>query len=136
MENNIAMKLNEVKSIINSMLKNDVNSGTYWITLDKINGVEWALVFAWIDEFDKEENTEYKRDTYRICGKIAFNNSAMQSDYDIDWLMPWYKDGEVAFTDNSIECEEDIGDAVSYWDKEWEAIKNNEELMTCMLNNE
>ena len=50
--------------------------------------------------------------------------------------MPWYKDGEVAFTDNSIECEEDIGDAVSYWDKEWEAIKNNEELMACMLNNE
>ena len=129
----MSIKLSDVKSTINSMLKNGVNSGTYWITLDKINGVEWALVFAWVDDFDKEENTEYKRDTYRICGKIAFNDSSMQSDYDLDWLMPYYKNGEVAFTDNSIECENDINHAVSYWDKEWEAIKNNEELMNCML---
>lgn len=132
----MSIKLSDVKSTINSMLKNGVNSGTYWITLDKINGIEWALVFAWVDDFDKEENTEYKRDTYRICGKIAFNDSYMQSDYDLDWIMPYFKGGEVAFTDNSIECEDDINHAVSYWDKEWEAIKNNEELMTCMLEEE
>ena len=126
------MTLNDVKSVVNDLIQKRDLSETYWITLKEESNVTWALVLAWCDGFDNEgDDKQFKFNSYRICGKIAFNNSYMQSDYELDWDMPWYEDGEVCFTDCSIEEEKDIARNFSYWEKEWEAIKNNEELMNC-----
>ena len=130
------MKLRDVQSTVKSLLQRRDLSETYWITLKEENNITWALVLAWCDGFDNENDEQFKFNTHRICGKIAFNNSYMQSDYDLDWDMPWYKDGDVCYTDCSIESEEDIARNFMYWEREWEAIKNNEELMTCMESND
>ncbi len=44
----------------------------------------------------------YPSDEDRPYVKIAFNDSSLQSDYEFDWNMPTYSDGEIAFVEISL----------------------------------
>lgn len=65
--------------------------GTYYHWLDS----NYALVFC--------------NDNDIIYGKVAYNNSALQCDFDFDWTMPYdEKTGEVYDTEVSITCAKDV----------------------------
>ena len=95
-----------------------------WIPLREQDGKTWALVFGWQDGYvDVGKLNEVCDNEYRVCGKIAYNDSALQCGYDIDWFMP--KDinsefSDVWDTENTIESASDIDDTlVDFWQLEW-----------------
>jgi hypothetical protein len=71
-------------------------------------GTGLYIVIGWGDGYEKAEpNTPNADDTYRICGKIAYQHSdnIMQCDYDWDWYMPYNKEtGDVDDTDGMVEA--------------------------------
>ena len=80
--------------------------GTYcwWLDQDE-NRNNWAIVLGWADGFEENPNDNNLDGTWRICAKLAYQpwNSAMQCDYDIDWLMPYDEEsGEVDDNEVSI----------------------------------
>lgn len=83
------------------------------------------MVFAWQDGFgDKYDDSQYHRGEYRICGKLAYNDSYMK-EYDMDWLMPYDEDtGEVYDTECSFEDMADAEQAALWWDECWEHIRS------------
>jgi len=119
------MNENEIRNMIKELLKSKDISETRWITLKKEEDKIWALVIAWQDEFEEEyeDGNEFLYGTYRICGKVAYNDSYMK-DYDIDWIMPIdTTTNDVYNTEVSLNCESDISYAISYWIECWEEIK-------------
>lgn len=64
---------------------------------------DWAIVLGWAqnDDVDGEENDSCKQVGYQLAVKIAFqqSNSGMQCDYDIDWLLPYDKNGDCEVAD-------------------------------------
>ena len=118
------MNLADIKEMISQLVKSRDLGETRWHVLKNVNGKTYALVMAWQDGFEKAENpNEYQYDTYRICGKVAYNDSSMK-EYDMDWIMPYDEEtGEVNDTECSLEGFEDISSAIAYWDKCWDEIK-------------
>ncbi len=98
---------------------------TGYVTLDVVDGKRWAIVIGWMDGFEDEGISDYKRDDCRLCGKVAYQstNSVMQ-EYDYDWLMPYDENtGEVWDTDTSIDSDGNIDSCIDWWLSEWEEIK-------------
>ena len=109
-------------------------STTTWVTLDNIDGKTFAVVFAWNDGFDNiKSDNPYINGEYRICGKIAFNDSYMK-EYDMDWLMPWFENGDVCDTEVSLESDRALTNTISFWEDEWKKIK--EDLLNGKLKTE
>lgn len=126
------MNEKEIRDIIKELLRTKDIGITGWHILKQFqdennNKITWALVFAWQDGFDSENGDEYKLDTYRICGKVAYNNGpAMMADYECDWNMPFKEDiYEDYDTECSIEAESDISSAISFWEECWSDIQKN-----------
>lgn len=119
----MSINTNEVHALLKEMVDFKDLSETKWIVLKQEGKKTWALVFGWQDGFDKENNpTPFQYETYRICGKIAYNDSTMK-EYDIDWLMPYNPDTESIWdTECSLEGG-DIANCCSFWEKEWNAIE-------------
>ena len=68
-------------------------------------GRKLCIVVGWLDGFDEApDGTSNADKTWRICGKIAYQpaNSAMQCDFDVDWLFPYYENGEADTTDIEV----------------------------------
>lgn len=82
-------------------------NGTYhWLLDTDENNNDWAIVLGWQDGFEPDETDDCMDGTYRLCAKLAYqpNNSLMQCDYDIDWLMPYDEEtGEVDDNEISID---------------------------------
>lgn len=80
--------------------------GTYhWILDMNDDKNDWAIVLGYNKGYDNTEQDEFSDGEYRLCLKLAYqpNNSIMQCDYDIDWLMPYNKEtGEVDDTEIAI----------------------------------
>lgn len=86
MDANITYDANIIYTISKSL-----NEGIYFHWLDS----KYALVFC--------------RDNDIIYGKVAYNDSALQCDFDFDWTMPYdEKRGEVYDTEVSITCAKDV----------------------------
>ena len=84
----MSININEVRVLLKEMVDFRELSETKWIVLKKEGKKTWALVFGWQDGFDPAKNpTPFQYENYRICGKLAYNDSAMK-EYDMDWLMP------------------------------------------------
>lgn len=120
----MSININEVRVLLKEMVDFRELSETKWIVLKKEGKKTWALVFGWQDGFDPAKNpTPFQYENYRICGKLAYNDSAMK-EYDMDWLMPSVPDTEDIWdTECSIEGEGDIANCCSFWEKEWSAIE-------------
>lgn len=70
------------------------------------------LVAALIKEDDK----------YVPAAKIAYNSDSLQSDYDYDWYMPSYKDGEVAYTEITL-SKNNFRGAAEWFYKEFKSME-------------
>lgn len=68
-----------------------------------------CLVLGWTKGY--EEGEKYQEiecgNLYTLCGKIAFNTDDLQCDYDWDWSMPVFADGDVMDTEIAISGVED-----------------------------
>ena len=103
--------IEEFIDAVEDMKKNKTNGTYHWILGEDANGNDWAIVLGWVDGFDIDENDDCMDGTYRLCAKLAYqsNNSIMQCDYDIDWLMPYDKEnGEVDDTEEPIYPKTDL----------------------------
>lgn len=96
------IKTEEIKQAVEFLLKE--KQGCYFKPLKIDNGNnKWGIVIGWGAGFDEKEKTSFSDREYRICSKIAYNNSALQCDYDIDFVMPYDKEtGEVYDTDAEL----------------------------------
>lgn len=109
----------EIRSFLKRVLDNYDTSCTWYYDLETHNGKRWALVAAWMDYEDEGE--------YKPYCKLAYQptNSMMQCDYDVDWMMPTDKDGDVDTTELCFGTAN--GEPNSYdidWIlKEWESYK-------------
>lgn len=111
-------------------LKNG-GEGTWYKRLGyTINDTELYLVIGLVSgkQFDSEDLEYYSTDDtgkYIICGKIAVNDSAMQSDYELDWLMPYNEDsGDVWDTDSSFSANPDYTQEAKDFINEFNIMKN------------
>lgn len=69
------------------------------------------------------KKTSFSDGEYRICSKIAYNDSALQCDYDIDFTMPYDKEaGEVY--DTNTELGTDFEAEALRLSKEFERVAN------------
>lgn len=96
------IKAEEIKQAVDFLLKE--KEGCYFKPLKIDNGNnKWGIVIGWGAGFDEKEKTPFSDGKYRICSKIAYNDSALQCDYDIDFTMPYDKEtDEVYDTDAEL----------------------------------
>ena len=66
----------------------------------------WFVVVGWSDGFDENEDGYFSDGTWQICSKIGYQKSGydfyMQTDMDIDFLMPCFENGDCYDTCSSI----------------------------------
>lgn len=97
--------IKEFTNAVADMRRTHNNNTYYWILGEDENNNDWAIVLGRSGGFEEDENDDCIDGTYRICTKVAYqpNNSIMQCDYDIDWLMPYNEEsGDVDDTEISI----------------------------------
>lgn len=98
----------QLKIAIDHMLETEVEGTYYWYldTTDEQNN--WAIVLGWMTYDGAEE----------LCVKLAYqpNNSLMQCDYDIDWLMPYDEEtGEVDDNELTVGKDEDTVEIINWF---------------------
>ena len=77
---NMKEKLPKIEKFLSTVISNEFD-GTYYMPLG-------ACALYLVACKDEEEGT---------IAKIAYNCDDLQCDYDLDWCMPVYKNGEVVF---------------------------------------
>lgn len=101
---NMKEKLPKIEKFLNQVIEEEFD-GVYYMPL----GAERLYLVACKDE---EEGT---------IAKIAYNCDDLQCDYDLDWYMPVYTNGEVAFVETTLEKKNVKLDA-KYFYKEFKAM--------------
>ena len=102
---------------VEDMKKTKSNGTYYWILGRDENNNDWAIVLGWADGFDEREDDDCTDGTWRLCVKLAYQpwNSAMQCDYDWDWMMPYDKvTGEVDDNEVSIYPNTDLAETIDW----------------------
>ena len=84
----------------------DNPTGTHYYDLDLDSGLHLV-----VGEYEDE-----------ICVKVAYNCGDLQCDYDYDWEMPLYKDGECAFVEDVLDENTDWNKEAQYLIKEAKAM--------------
>ncbi len=101
---NMKEKLPKIEEFLAKVI-NEEFDGVYYMPLGK----ERLYLVACKDE-DKE-----------TIAKIAYNCDDLQCDYELDWNMPVYKDGEVAFVETTLDKKNIKVDAKWFY-KEFKAM--------------
>lgn len=96
------IKAEEIKQAVDFLLKE--KEGCYFKKVFNAWGeYDWGIVIGWGAGFDENEKTPFSDGQYRICSKIAYNNSALQCDYEWDFKQPCNRfTGEVYDTDTEL----------------------------------
>lgn len=91
--------------------------GVAWLSMGKLkDGRELCLVFGWSSGYEKGEDYQKKvgDELWTLCSKLAVNIDDLQCDYEIDWYMPYYEDGDVCDTEMAVSKSFDL----DYYKKE------------------
>ena len=110
----------EIKAALPAAVQNMISQnepiGTYHWKIKHIKQNVWAIVLGYSDGFEPEPNNPYRKGDCNLCIKLAFqpNNSVMQCDYDIDWLMPYEDNGDVDDTELTLSEGDDLNEAVDW----------------------
>lgn len=102
----------------------------YWIIGEDDKGNTWAIVLGWQDGYEPEPDDDCMDGKWRICAKLAYqpNNSIMQCDYDVDWLMPYDEETmEVYDNEVSIYPNTDLQGVVNWLLECYDSYLNDEE---------
>lgn len=98
--------------------------GTYFYKLgySEFHDGIWAIAIGWSDGFDPNDTDGISDGNgFKVCAKLAYSDGYMQSDYDMDWIMPYDEEtGDVDDTDSAISANpEDALDYVAWLLKRW-----------------
>lgn len=117
------IKAEEIKQAVDFLLKEPNGCFFKKLLTDNDNNA-WGIVIGWSGGFDRHVATPFSDGEYRICSKIAINDSALQCDYEWDFTMPYDKETGEVF-DTSTELGTDF---------EAEALRLNKEFkeMECL----
>lgn len=116
------IKAEEIKQAVDFLLKE--KQGCYFKPLKIDNGNnKWGIVIGWGAGFDEQKKTSFSDGEYRICSKIAYNDSALQCDYDIDFTMPYDKETDEVY-DTDAELGTDFEAEALRLSKEFEEVAN------------
>lgn len=75
------------------------------------------IVIGWQGGFG-DTNSGIMDGDYRVCTKLAYNDSALQCDYDVDWVMPFDEEsGDVDDTECIYGGRSDIEYLFHHWEK-------------------
>ena len=76
----------------------------HWHLLTDDKSRRWSIVVGWSYGFDEDEDGYFSDGAWQICSKIAYEekDNAMQTDFDLDFTMPFDEDGFVYDTCSSI----------------------------------
>lgn len=99
----------------------------YWILPIDDDKNDWAIVLGYSNGFDENEQDEFTDGTWRLCAKFAYqpNNSMLQCDYNVDWLMPYDEvTGDVDDREVSIYPSTNLIETVDWLWKQYEDYKN------------
>lgn len=96
------IKAEEIAEAVEFLLKE--KQGCYFKKVfSDLEGCAWGIVIGWGAGFDENEKTPFSDGQYRICSKIAHNDSALQCDYEWDFKQPCDRfTGEVYDTDTEL----------------------------------
>jgi hypothetical protein len=91
------------------------------------NNNSWFILMGWSDGFDESDNGRWQDGSWKICTKIGYqsSNSIMQTDLNIDFLMPYDKEtGEVDDTEWTLVDEPNWDKLADELNKEAERVIN------------
>ena len=94
-------------------LKKEDSGCCHFKLLTDDNNNSWFILMGWSDGFDESDNSRWQSGPCKICTKIGYqsSNNIMQTDLDIDFLMPYDKEtGDVDDTEWTLADEPN-------WDK-------------------
>jgi len=102
----------------------DGYEGCYFYELE--NGLHYVMALMDSSEFDDSDKIMRDKDGWAIVGKIAMNTSDLQSDFDWDWTMPYYEDGDVYDTETTFDENELPGEIANRVIADLNHLKNLE----------
>ena len=83
----------EIKDAVDFLSKN--KEGCYFKHIDTDDHKRlWGIAIGFDNGFDEQEPFG----TFRICSKICYNDSYMKTDFDWDFKMPAYENGDICDT--------------------------------------
>lgn len=122
---------------VNEMAQHKQGCCYWWLDTD-YNGNNWAIVLGWQDGYEEDDTDELSDKTWHLAAKVAYQprNSIMQCDYDIDWIMPYDKDGDVWDTSTTIYINDNHKETVDWLINQFLEMKKvfpcwYEALATC-----
>lgn len=95
--------------MLSSMLKD--SEGCTWVDMETLkDGRKLALVMGYQTGYDEGEEFQIKENgtVWTLCAKLAVNIDDLQCDYDVDWYMPYAKDGDVYDTEMAVTSKTDL----------------------------
>lgn len=95
--------------MLSSMLKD--SNGCTWVDIETLeDGRKLALVMGYQTGYDEGEEFQIKENgtVWTLCAKLAVNIDDLQCDYDVDWYMPYTKDGDVYDTEMAVTSKTDL----------------------------
>lgn len=120
---------NEIRDFVEEAIEQflDGYNGTYFYKLgySDFHDGDWALVIGWSNNGAEDEGYNIADgDGWEVCMKLAYNDSYMQTDFDMDWEMPYNEEtGDV--DDTQLSLSRNLDEALK--DVEWILKRWNED---------
>ena len=87
----------------------------HWPIYYEEDGKEWDVVLGWAEGYDEDPNIYYENGC-AICASVRYQDAhnAMQTDMNMDFLMPCNEDGDCWDADVTVSKEEDFNALAKY----------------------
>lgn len=128
----IKLTKDQLRKAIESMVDEKCD-GTWHCKIGQYKERNVAIVLGWSCDYDvaSQPVAHYLRKfgkTWTLCAKIAINIDDLQCDFDYDWAMPQYGDGDVYDTEHAVVADADAELAYLKDEAEWvlQGLRNGE----------
>lgn len=100
----------DLEEAVKYLWDNRDDGGCYhWPIYYEENGQEWDVVLGWAEGYDEDPNIYYENGC-AICASVRYQDAdnGMQTDLNVDFLMPCYEGGDCWNADVTVSKEEDF----------------------------
>ena len=106
----------DLEEAVKDLWDNRDEGGCYhWPIYYEEDGKEWDVVLGWDEGYDEDPNIYYENGC-AICASVRYQdaNNGMQTDLNVDFLMPCDEDGDCWVADVTVSKEEDFNALAKY----------------------